>query len=246
MKIRLNDISLNVEVAKTDSQRKLGLMHRKSMLFDYGMLFLFDNNQKHVSFHMKNTFIPLDIIYIDDKLHIVQIDKMDALTGKSSCSMKPKYAIEINQGFCNMNNIKVGDKMSFSKNRLNEAYVDIIDIEVRIRVSLNQQVTFQDILTKIRGLLSVVTVTQVGILHPAPESKKVVNLNVRYEDVGNLDKDEFYSSIKSITGVDMVRIISFNGKKFDELGATHEKAAQSEQQTDAIVKEVFKRIINRK
>ena len=157
--------------------------------------------------------------------------------------MKPKYAIEVNQGFCDMNNIRVGDKMSFSKNRLNEAYVDIIDIEIRIRVRLNQQITFQDILTKIRGLLNVVTVTQVGILHPAPEGKKVANLNVRFEDEGDLDKDEFYAQIKSIAGVDMVKIISYNGKKFDELGATHD---QQTDQTEQIVKEVFKRIINRK
>ena len=67
-------IHYRVEVAKTNEEQVKGLMYRLELKENEGMLFLFDNEKK-TSFWMKNTFIPLDIIFINKKLSINKINK---------------------------------------------------------------------------------------------------------------------------------------------------------------------------
>ncbi len=103
-----------IEIASTDFQRQLGLMYRSEMEYDHGMLFLFDREIIQ-SFWMRNTLIPLDIIYINSSREIVDIHTTDVtMSDKSFVSSSPAvYVLEVNAGFCEENGIKIGDKIIF-------------------------------------------------------------------------------------------------------------------------------------
>ena len=88
------------KVEATDDIAK-GLMYREKMEADHGMLFIFPTIQKH-SFWMKNTLIPLDIIWLDEKKEVVFIAK-NAQPCTEECSLiipdkNAKYVLEINTG----------------------------------------------------------------------------------------------------------------------------------------------------
>jgi len=100
---------LYIEIADTDYKKEKGLMYRKHMPEDEGMLFK-NTYASRLSFWMQNTYIPLDIAFIDDDGKILQIEEMiplstRAITSNSHC----KYALEVNKGWFKENSIKVGD-----------------------------------------------------------------------------------------------------------------------------------------
>jgi len=110
-------IALDIEIADNDYERETGLMYRESMEEKRGMLFV-QKIFKPQNFYMKNTLIPLDIIYIDDKYRIVSFQKnAKPLDETSLPSGKPaKYVLEINAGLSDQWNLKIGDSISFEKN----------------------------------------------------------------------------------------------------------------------------------
>lgn len=65
-------LTFKVEIANTDVQRQMGLMWRETLAADEGMLFLFDTEQ-HLSFWMRNTVLPLDIIFIDSDWKVLGV-----------------------------------------------------------------------------------------------------------------------------------------------------------------------------
>jgi len=102
-----------VEVAETDRQRSRGLMYREEMAADHGMLFVFDGEGERF-FWMKNTPLPLDIIYIGATGDIVSIA---ADTTPFSEKVIPsgeaaKFVLELNAGTSASLGIDVGDKVS--------------------------------------------------------------------------------------------------------------------------------------
>lgn len=104
-----------VEVSKTPEERYRGLMGRRYLGKDEGMLFIFETEDYH-GFWMKDTLIPLSIAFIDRKGKIVGITDMKPLTLNSHFPPKPSlYALEMNQGWFSSNGIKVGDLIRFSK-----------------------------------------------------------------------------------------------------------------------------------
>ena len=101
--------TLDVEVASDDPSRRLGLMHRKSLPENAGMLFMYPEPER-LAFWMKNTHVPLSIAFIDDKGVIVQIKDMAPLDVREVRSDIPvRQALEVNQGWFQRNGIKVGD-----------------------------------------------------------------------------------------------------------------------------------------
>lgn len=108
--------SFNIEIADNDYETQTGLMHRQTMAKDNAMLFVFPDMQMR-SFYMKNTYIPLDIIYLDSNHKIVSIQENAKPLDESSLpSASPaQYVLEINAGLSQQLNIKVGDSMSFTK-----------------------------------------------------------------------------------------------------------------------------------
>ena len=61
-----------IEVARTEREREVGLMHRRSMPRDHGMLFMFPSEQP-VSMWMKNTYIPLDMVFVSRKGRVTSV-----------------------------------------------------------------------------------------------------------------------------------------------------------------------------
>ena len=110
------NITFNVEVAKTIEERRIGLMYRKKLLNNEGMLFIFPR-EKIIQLWMKNTYIPLDIIFISENKVIVDIKKnMEKLSETIIRSkVKSKYALEFNAGLINKLDIEIGDKVLFNE-----------------------------------------------------------------------------------------------------------------------------------
>ncbi len=105
------NVEVRVEIADGPFERARGLMYRKSLGEDRGMLFVFSRDQE-LSFWMKNTRIPLSIAYIDSKGRITDILDMKPLDDKPPhyVSSEPaQYALEVNQGFFDEHGVKVGD-----------------------------------------------------------------------------------------------------------------------------------------
>lgn len=109
--------NFEIEFAQGEQQTALGLMFRYKMEENRGMLFIFPEEEMR-SFWMKNTYIPLDIIYISAEKQIVSIYKnAPALSLDSRPSTAPAmYVLEVNAGICDKLNIKEGDFISFEKN----------------------------------------------------------------------------------------------------------------------------------
>ena len=110
-------ISIDVEVASEPSDMSKGLMFRKNLPEDSGMLFVF-GKEDELRFWGKNTYIPLDIAFIGKNKEIKDIQKISPLSektigGKEKCL----YALEVNEGFFNKNNIKIGDKVEIINNK---------------------------------------------------------------------------------------------------------------------------------
>ncbi|XOD66666.1 MAG: DUF192 domain-containing protein [Flavobacteriales bacterium Tduv] len=110
---------IHIELATTDQERSQGLMHRSSMQEDQGMLFIFDEARPQ-SFWMKNTRIPLDIIYINSDSAVLNISKNIfpmAETGITQSNGAAKFVLEVNGGMSDKWGIKEGvTKISWRNN----------------------------------------------------------------------------------------------------------------------------------
>ena len=104
-----------VEVPKTPQERAQGLMGRRHLGENEGMLFIFETEDYH-SFWMKNTLIPLSIAFIDREGKVVRIVDMEPLSLESHPPPRPiLYALEMKKGWFSTNGIQVGDVLRFSK-----------------------------------------------------------------------------------------------------------------------------------
>lgn len=111
VKLVLNKTIMNTEIACTEQEKEYGLMNRKFLPANNGMLFIFDRTQT-LSFWMKNTLIDLSIAYIDQDWNIVDIREMKSQDLTAIISKKPAiFALEANPYWFSKNNIKVGDKI---------------------------------------------------------------------------------------------------------------------------------------
>ncbi len=107
-------IKLNVEIAKTEDERQMGLMYRDSLCKTCGMIFEFDEESIKY-FWMKNTKIPLDMIFINKNKQIVGFVKNTTPYSEKSCYVERKstYVLEVNSGFVDENKIKIGDYINY-------------------------------------------------------------------------------------------------------------------------------------
>ncbi len=119
---RQGRFKIKAEIADSWTKRILGLMHRKHLASDAGMLFIFEDEAPR-SFWMKNTLIPLDMIFVADDLKIVHIAKM-----ATPCKIDPcprynsgypaKYVVEINGGLSGKMGLAAGDLIEFELSTL--------------------------------------------------------------------------------------------------------------------------------
>lgn len=107
---------IDIEIADDDQQRELGLMMRRSMNEDNGMLFIFPFETLQ-AFWMKNTILPLDIMYVNAQNEIVKIYKNTVPYSETSLpSGKPSlYVVEVNGGYTEKYGINEGDKIVWKR-----------------------------------------------------------------------------------------------------------------------------------
>lgn len=109
--------TLDIEIADTPYEWETGLMYRESMEDNQGMLFIYPNAAER-SFYMKNTYISLDLIFMNSDTTIVSIKENAIPRDETSIpsNVPARFILEINGGKTEEWNIEVGDKMRFSRN----------------------------------------------------------------------------------------------------------------------------------
>jgi uncharacterized protein len=110
-------VKIEAELAFTDANRSRGLMFRENMPADAGMLFIFPELEVH-SFWMKNTLIPLDILWLNERKEVVYLVTAQPCK-KEPCDhitplQKARYVLEVNAGFAKKNKIEMGSQMEFT------------------------------------------------------------------------------------------------------------------------------------
>jgi uncharacterized membrane protein (UPF0127 family) len=102
---------IRAEVAADMSTRSRGLMFRKSLAPNAGMVFVFDEASQHCMW-MKNTLIPLSVAFLDDGGTIINIENMAPQTEDTHCAARPaRYALEMDRGWFSARGIKPGTKL---------------------------------------------------------------------------------------------------------------------------------------
>lgn len=109
--------TLEIEFAEGEYETQTGLMYRKGMQENRGMLFVFDNEMRR-SFYMKNTEFALDIIYLNGSQEVVSIQKNAQPFDQSSLpsDAPAKYVLEVNAGLSDQWGLTPGDRMEFTRN----------------------------------------------------------------------------------------------------------------------------------
>ncbi len=109
--------AIDIELANTPDEIEKGLMYRQKMDQNKGMLFIFPDMQPR-GFWMKNTYIPLDIIYVDADKTIVSIQKNTIPLSRQDLPSDgdAQYVIEVNAGFSDLHGLMPGDKVDFQVN----------------------------------------------------------------------------------------------------------------------------------
>jgi len=119
---------LYVELANTPYLQSKGLMFRKNLDDDAGMLFAFSHPQV-LKFWGRNTYLPLDIAFVSPEKKIIKIDRIRPLNVSSvSSDIDCIMAIETNEGYFQKNGIKLGDIIELAKNDLG---FDIVQFKKR-------------------------------------------------------------------------------------------------------------------
>lgn len=111
----INNNEIKVEIADDPLEQQQGLMNREYLEENSGMLFIFTEEEKK-SFWMKNTLIPLDIVFISGDYLINDIYSVQPCE-TDECelfSADAKYVLEVDEGYCEENNINVGDFVDLS------------------------------------------------------------------------------------------------------------------------------------
>ncbi|NOL49098.1 DUF192 domain-containing protein [Pelistega europaea] len=112
--LHIHQSTINAEIVDDDFSRARGLMYRRELAPNAGMLFVFPDSQRRC-FWMHNTFIPLSIAYINHQGTIVDIFDMQPLDETSICSSQDAmFALEVNQGWFTQHHIAVGENIKLN------------------------------------------------------------------------------------------------------------------------------------
>lgn len=102
---------IRAEVAATLEARDIGLMNRRSLPVDHGMLFVFPEARRHCMW-MRNTHIPLSVAFLDNTGTIVNIENMQPDTELDHCAARPvRYALEMEQGWFQKQGLAAGSQI---------------------------------------------------------------------------------------------------------------------------------------
>jgi uncharacterized membrane protein (UPF0127 family) len=102
---------IEAEVASTPQTRAQGLMYRREMPQQHGMLFVFTQDAPHCMW-MKNTLLPLAVAFLDTSGHILNVEEMKPQSEDNHCAARPaRYALEMNTGWFAQRGLKRGDQI---------------------------------------------------------------------------------------------------------------------------------------
>jgi uncharacterized membrane protein (UPF0127 family) len=109
-------ITIDIEIPDTPEEKRRGLMYRHVMADTEGMLFI-HGMARYRFFWMKNTYIPLDMIFVDEEMQIVKIEENTKPLSEERIRVprETQYTIEVNAGFCDKHGIEIGDSIQFLK-----------------------------------------------------------------------------------------------------------------------------------
>ncbi|MCK6600895.1 MAG: DUF192 domain-containing protein [Bacteroidetes bacterium] len=109
-----DSLLVDIEIADDNAQRMQGLMYRRTMGEFQGMLFIFDEDQVQ-TFWMKNTYLTLDMIFINSDFRIVSIQKYTQPLSESTYPSEgpAKYVLEVSGGFSDRHGLQPGDQVGF-------------------------------------------------------------------------------------------------------------------------------------
>ena len=111
IRLKTGNQVIQAEVAKTEAERQQGLMHRKSLPANHGMLFVFDRPARSCMW-MKDTPIPLSVAFINHQGIILNIEEMKPLTTDPHCSIGwIRYALEMNAQWFERHGLKPGSRI---------------------------------------------------------------------------------------------------------------------------------------
>jgi uncharacterized membrane protein (UPF0127 family) len=111
IKVLIGGESFRIEVARTEEQKRQGLMHRNSLGRREGMIFVYQTDQ-HLAFWMKNTTIPLTLAYLSKEGRIMQIEELEPLSLKSVVAERAvRYGLELPAGVLEELGVEVGDRV---------------------------------------------------------------------------------------------------------------------------------------
>jgi len=99
---------IDAEIASTPDNRSQGLMFRRNMAANQGMVFVFPSADRHCMW-MRNTLLPLSVAFMDAQGKILNIENMQAQTETNHCAMSPaRFALEMNLGWFDKKGLKPG------------------------------------------------------------------------------------------------------------------------------------------
>lgn len=121
--IRIANKKYKVQVAETDEEKQKGLQGVTSLPEDEGMLFIFDEPSE-ISFWMKDTKVPLDIVFINEDLKVISVQKGIPDSEDFITENNVNFVLEVNQN----SGIKSGDELEFSpENKINSSKMQVLD-----------------------------------------------------------------------------------------------------------------------
>ncbi len=118
-----NRTTVNLKVANSPEERERGLMYRESLEKNHGMVFVFDDPAVQ-SFWMKNTLIPLDMVFVSENGTVLNVEHADTQPNASDSELRSyqsdgeaKYVVEMRQGFADRVGVEPGTKLVFEASR---------------------------------------------------------------------------------------------------------------------------------
>ena len=123
MKLFVGPEVITAELAMTEIQVGTGMMFRKEMGENEGMLFVFGRPNR-VAFYMKNTILPLHVAYIDSEGTILELHELQALneTPVDAANNNVQFVLEMNKGWFTRHNIRVGSVITCDRGKLRDAF----------------------------------------------------------------------------------------------------------------------------